>query len=98
MIQYFTYKGIKYHVVPQEEITHYADSDKNIFFLGDIFKETSVRNYAENNEDAFIGMGQMIEPCENRMQKITLNMSTYRGFYDRVYSQDVKKFYFFVQD
>lgn len=98
MIQSFRYQGKRYHLIPNEEMNHYVDSDKNIFLIGDIFTETSLRKNSENDIDSFIKMGIWLEPKENRSREVISRMGAYRGFYDRVYSQDVKQFYSFIED
>lgn len=98
MIKSFFKDGKRFSLVSSEEMNHYLDSDKTIFLLGDIFTDISVRDNAENNMEKFIKMGLLFEPSDDRRNQVLYRMEGYRGFYDRVYSQDVKNFYCFVED
>lgn len=98
MIKSFFKDGKRFSLVSSEEMNHYLDSDKIIFLLGDIFTDTSVRNNAENNMEEFIKMGFLVEPSDDRRNQVLCRIEVYRGYYDRVYSQDVKNFYCFVED
>lgn len=98
MIQSFQYNGNRYHLIPSEEMNHYVDGDKIIFLIGDIFTETAMRSKSENDIEEFLNMGILLKPSENRRHTLLMRINGYCGFYDRVYSQDVKNFYCFIED
>lgn len=98
MIKNFEYEGIKFSLVSSEEMNHYLDSDKIVFLLADVLTETDIERAIKDDIEAVLDYGIWLDPSDDRRNQVLCQMEAYRGYYDRVYSQNVKNFYCFVED